>query len=74
MLATLLGFSGVVAAALFGLAGVLHSARPPAHLADIEGMDRLIGELQEERDGLRAQLRECQNEAAHLRAELRGHA
>jgi hypothetical protein len=67
----LIGFTGVTAAALFGLAGVLHSARPPSHLADIEGMSRLVSELQEERNALRVQLAECQAEAARLRGEGR---
>ena len=71
MWASLIGFASVIAAALFGLAGVLHSRAAPAHMADVEGMRRLVDELQEERDGIRAQLRECQAEAARLRGENR---
>ena len=41
MWASLIGFASVIAAALFGLAGVLHCARPPRALADVEGMRRL---------------------------------
>jgi hypothetical protein len=67
----LIGFAGICAAAILGLLGVLRTSRPPAHLADVEGLARLLDEVQEERDNLRAQLRECQEEAKRLRGEDR---
>jgi outer membrane murein-binding lipoprotein Lpp len=69
MSAALLGFAGVVLAALFGLTGVLYTTRPAGHHADIEGLSALVDQLQEERDALRAALHECQAEAARLRGE-----
>jgi hypothetical protein len=76
--ATLIGFTGVAAAALLALMGVLRSSRPPAHLADVEGMSKLLDQTQEDRNYWRdrakeseSALRECQQEAARLREELR---
>jgi hypothetical protein len=45
-----LGFAGICAAALLGLLGVLRTSRPPAHLADVEGMSRLLDQTQEDRE------------------------
>jgi peptidoglycan hydrolase CwlO-like protein len=54
--AAILGFAGIVAAALFALAGVRRTGRPPAHLADVEGLKTLADELRVDRDDLRAQV------------------
>lgn len=67
MLATLLGFAGVLFAALLGLTGVLFTTRPTVHHADTEGLSALIDQLQEERNDLRAALRECRAENERLR-------
>jgi hypothetical protein len=67
----LLGFGGVAVAAILAMFAALRTGRSPSHLADVQGMALLIDELQEERDVLRGQLRECQAEAARLRGEGR---
>jgi hypothetical protein len=72
--AAILGFAGIVAAALLGLLGVLRTSRPPAHLADVEGLAKLVDELQEERDHLQTQLDGCRAALARAiggRDELR---
>jgi len=57
--APLIGFAGVMVAAMVGLLGVLRTSRPSSHLADVQGLATLVDQLQEERDRLQRLLDEC---------------
>lgn len=67
VIANILGFAGVAMATILGLFGVLHAARPPQHLADVEGLRSLIDELRTDRDDLRAQIINLQGDLRKLR-------
>jgi hypothetical protein len=67
----ILGLTGVIVAGIAALAAALFAARPPSHLADVEGLRVLADELQEERDRLREQLAACQAENTRLRQQRR---
>jgi hypothetical protein len=68
-MAAVLGFGGVVAAALLALLGVLRTSANPSHLADVEGLRVLAEELRAEVTDLRGQLEECRARNRALRAE-----
>ena len=70
VLATYLGFGGLVVAALLGLLGVLRTGQAPAHLADVEGIRTLADQLREDRDDLRRQVADARHRAEGLVVDL----
>lgn len=50
MTAAVIGLAATLFAALAALAGTLRTSRAPAHLADVEGLARLVQELRAELD------------------------
>jgi hypothetical protein len=69
--AALISAAGLAAAALLGLLGVLRGSRPPAHLADVEGLSRLLDQTQEDRDYWRQRAVISEAELAECRGKLR---
>jgi hypothetical protein len=69
--AAVLGFAGLAAAGLLALLGVLRTALPPAHLADVEGLKTLLDETRGDRDDLRRQFAECRQRLHELENTVR---
>jgi hypothetical protein len=77
VLYALVGFAGVLFAALLGLLGVLRAGRPQQQQADMEGLRALLDEIRADRDDQRRiaaerrdRIRELAADQDRLTAEL----
>lgn len=70
MTTAIFGLAAVIFAAALGLAGVLRTAKPAEHTADVEGLTALLDQMRAERAEDRQTVKDLRAEVTRLHAEI----